>query len=58
VLPRAKKRFGQHFLTDRHYLERIVAAIDPQARDAMVEIGPGTGLPHAGRSRRRSIGCT
>jgi len=44
VLPRPKKRFGQHFLTDRHYLERIVAAIDPQPRDAMVEIGPGTGL--------------
>ena len=44
MLPRAKKRFGQHFLTDRHYLERIVAAIDPRAGDAMVEIGPGTGL--------------
>ena len=44
MLPRAKKRFGQHFLTDRHYLERIVAAIDPRADDAMVEIGPGTGL--------------
>jgi 16S rRNA (adenine1518-N6/adenine1519-N6)-dimethyltransferase len=44
VLPRAKKRFGQHFLTDRHYLERIVAAIDPRAEDAMVEIGPGTGI--------------
>jgi len=44
VLPRARKRFGQHFLTDRHYLGRIVAAIDPQPDDAMVEIGPGTGL--------------
>ena len=44
MLPRAKKRFGQHFLTDRHYLERIVAAIDPRPGDAMVEIGPGTGL--------------
>src|SRR5512132_2717894 len=44
VLPRPKKRFGQHFLTDRHYLERIVAAIDPHPHDAMVEIGPGTGL--------------
>jgi len=44
VLPRARKRFGQHFLTDRHYLGRIVAAIDPRAGDAMVEIGPGTGL--------------
>jgi 16S rRNA (adenine1518-N6/adenine1519-N6)-dimethyltransferase len=44
VLPRARKRFGQHFLTDRHYLGRIVAAIDPKPGDAMVEIGPGTGL--------------
>jgi 16S rRNA (adenine1518-N6/adenine1519-N6)-dimethyltransferase len=44
VLPRARKRFGQHFLTDRHYLGRIVAAIDPGPGDAMVEIGPGTGL--------------
>jgi 16S rRNA (adenine1518-N6/adenine1519-N6)-dimethyltransferase len=44
VLPRPKKRFGQHFLTDRHYLARIVAAIAPRPGDAMVEIGPGTGL--------------
>jgi 16S rRNA (adenine1518-N6/adenine1519-N6)-dimethyltransferase len=44
VLPRPKKRFGQHFLTDRHYLGRIVSAIAPQPGDAMVEIGPGTGL--------------
>jgi 16S rRNA (adenine1518-N6/adenine1519-N6)-dimethyltransferase len=44
ALPRAKKRFGQHFLTDRHYVERIVQAIAPQASDAMVEIGPGTGI--------------
>ena len=44
MLPRAKKRFGQHFLTDRHYLARIVAAIDPQPGDALVEIGPGTGI--------------
>jgi 16S rRNA (adenine1518-N6/adenine1519-N6)-dimethyltransferase len=44
VLPKAKKRFGQHFLTDRHYLARIVAAIDPKPGDLMVEIGPGTGI--------------
>lgn len=44
MLPRPRKRFGQHFLTDRHYLERIVAAIAPSPGDAMVEIGPGTGL--------------
>jgi 16S rRNA (adenine1518-N6/adenine1519-N6)-dimethyltransferase len=44
VLPRARKRFGQHFLTSRHYLDRIVAEIAPAAGDAMVEIGPGTGI--------------
>lgn len=44
MLPRPKKRFGQHFLTDRHYLARVVAAIDARPGDAMVEIGPGTGL--------------
>jgi 16S rRNA (adenine1518-N6/adenine1519-N6)-dimethyltransferase len=44
VLPRAKKRFGQHFLTSRHYLDRIVAEVAPRADDSMVEIGPGTGI--------------
>ncbi len=44
ALPRPKKRFGQHFLTDRHYLARIVAAIDASPGDAIVEIGPGTGI--------------
>jgi 16S rRNA (adenine1518-N6/adenine1519-N6)-dimethyltransferase len=44
MLARPKKRFGQHFLTDRHYLERIVAAIDPKPGERLVEIGPGTGL--------------
>src|SRR4029078_1541132 len=44
ALPRAKKRFGQHFLTDRHYVERIVQAIAPARDDSMVEIGPGTGI--------------
>jgi 16S rRNA (adenine1518-N6/adenine1519-N6)-dimethyltransferase len=43
VLPRPKKRFGQHFLTDRHYLERIAGAIDAKPGESMVEIGPGTG---------------
>jgi 16S rRNA (adenine1518-N6/adenine1519-N6)-dimethyltransferase len=44
MLPRPKKRIGQHFLTDRHDLDRIVATIDPRPRDTIVEIGPGTGL--------------
>ncbi len=43
MLPRPRKRFGQHFLTDRHYIDRIVAAIHPESHDTLVEIGPGTG---------------
>ena len=43
MLPRAKKRFGQHFLTDRHYIARIVSAIAPARDDILVEIGPGPG---------------
>ncbi|MEJ6003417.1 16S rRNA (adenine(1518)-N(6)/adenine(1519)-N(6))-dimethyltransferase RsmA [Paucibacter soli] len=39
----ARKRFGQHFLTDRVIIEAIVDAIDPQPGEAMVEIGPGLG---------------
>ncbi len=37
----ARKRFGQHFLTDRAIIEGIVDAINPLANDPMVEIGPG-----------------
>jgi 16S rRNA (adenine1518-N6/adenine1519-N6)-dimethyltransferase len=42
-LPQAKKALGQHFLVDGHYIDRIAAAIRPQADDRMVEIGPGPG---------------
>ena len=38
-----RKRFGQHFLTDRGIIEDIVQAIAPQAGQAMIEIGPGLG---------------
>ena len=37
----ARKRFGQHFLSDRSIIEAIVDAIDPKPGQAMVEIGPG-----------------
>ena len=36
-----RKRFGQHFLSDRGMVDAIVAAIAPQPGQAMVEIGPG-----------------
>ena len=38
-----RKRFGQNFLADPHYVARIIAAIDPQHGDNLVEIGPGLG---------------
>ncbi len=38
-----RKRFGQHFLTDRGIIEDIVQAIAPSAGQVMVEIGPGLG---------------
>ncbi len=37
----ARKRFGQNFLADVHYVEKIVAAVAPQPGDNLVEIGPG-----------------
>jgi len=37
----ARKRFGQHFLTDLAIIDAIVRAIDPRAGQVMVEIGPG-----------------
>lgn len=40
---RPRKRFGQHFLHDRSVISRIIAAINPQADDHLVEIGPGLG---------------
>ena len=39
----ARKRFGQHFLTDRGIIADIVQIIAPKAGQAMVEIGPGLG---------------
>jgi len=38
-----RKRFGQNFLVDRHYIDRIIAAVDPASDDNVVEIGPGLG---------------
>ena len=40
---RPKKSFGQHFLHEKRYIERIVSAISPRADDFVVEIGPGEG---------------
>jgi len=39
--PKARKRFGQNFLTEQSVIDDIVAAIDPQKGEHLVEIGPG-----------------
>ena len=43
MMHRAKKRFGQNFLNDTYIIEQIIAIINPQTQDFLVEIGPGLG---------------
>jgi 16S rRNA (adenine1518-N6/adenine1519-N6)-dimethyltransferase len=43
VSARPKKSFGQHFLHDSRYIDRIVSAMAPRATDFVLEIGPGEG---------------
>lgn len=40
---KARKRFGQHFLTDPAVLERIGAVLALGSQDQLLEIGPGNG---------------
>lgn len=40
--PRARKRYGQHFL-ERAWADKLVEAIAPQPTDRFLEIGPGPG---------------
>jgi 16S rRNA (adenine1518-N6/adenine1519-N6)-dimethyltransferase len=39
----AKKSFGQNFLVDDNYIDKIIAALSPQSGENVVEIGPGRG---------------
>jgi 16S rRNA (adenine1518-N6/adenine1519-N6)-dimethyltransferase len=39
----AKKSLGQHFLHERHIIDKMLLAIDPKPGDRFVEIGPGQG---------------
>jgi 16S rRNA (adenine1518-N6/adenine1519-N6)-dimethyltransferase len=53
-----RKRFGQHFLHDQYVIARIIQAINPQADDQLIEIGPGRGaitLPLLEHVRQLSI---
>ena len=40
---RARKRFGQHFLTDPGVVDAILRAVNATKDDVVVEIGPGQG---------------
>ena len=54
-MPHAKRRLGQHFLTDPRLLARIADALEAGPHDVVLEVGPGTGgltaplLERAGR---------
>jgi 16S rRNA (adenine1518-N6/adenine1519-N6)-dimethyltransferase len=41
--PFAKKSFGQNFLVDKNYIDKIIDALDLRAGDNVVEIGAGRG---------------
>lgn len=38
-----RKRFGQHFLSDKAVIHQIMAALLPKANQHLIEIGPGQG---------------
>jgi 16S rRNA (adenine1518-N6/adenine1519-N6)-dimethyltransferase len=42
-MPRAKRRLGQHFLSDPRLLARIADVLEPGSEDTVLEIGPGPG---------------
>lgn len=41
--PFAKKSFGQNFLVDNNYIEKIISALDVRETESIVEIGGGRG---------------
>jgi len=41
---RPRKRLGQHFLVDAGVLDRLVATIDPQPDETILEVGAGAGV--------------
>ena len=52
--PRARRRFGQHFL-EPAWIARLVSAIQPSADETFLEVGPGRGaltVPLAERAAR------
>jgi 16S rRNA (adenine1518-N6/adenine1519-N6)-dimethyltransferase len=57
-VPPPRKRFGQHFLTDRHALQRIADALELTGSETVLEIGPGRGaLTDLLAERARRLVC-
>ena len=54
TLHRPSRRFGQNFLTDKSTIKRIIDALNPQADETIVEIGPGGGALTASLIERAS----
>lgn len=44
MIHRARKRFGQNFLHNPSLVAEILSAVNPQAHEHLVEIGPGKGV--------------
>ncbi len=42
-LPSPKKSFGQNFLADQNFIDKIISALNPQANETIIEIGAGRG---------------
>lgn len=43
-MARPKKRLGQHFLTDKNIVRRIISVADIREGDHVLEVGPGKGI--------------
>lgn len=43
IKPFAKKSFGQNFLSDEKYINKIIAAVGARPDETIIEIGPGRG---------------
>jgi 16S rRNA (adenine1518-N6/adenine1519-N6)-dimethyltransferase len=41
--PFAKKSFGQNFLVDQNYINKIISALNPKQNETIIEIGAGRG---------------
>ncbi len=40
---RSFKKWGQNFITDPAFMDKLVRTVNPQADETLIEIGPGTG---------------